>query len=223
MSKRELIFAAAGVVVGGAVGFAIGYKALKKKVEKNSQEKLDRQVQQLNDFEESLAEQYRWFTEEDEKDPAPAKKSAKERVKNHHDSAKNTFPSKDDVRKYNNVIDDVKCDDDITEEGFTVVTNSGKYRKPKVLGKEPKDLNDPDLEFDQEELYYYMSNELLVDENGDTINETDYIGNDLRRYGFMRGNGTLDYVWVRNYDHQVDYLVHRYASPDDSFMEEQDE
>lgn len=212
MSKRELIFAAAGVAVGGAVGFAIGCKALKKKVEKSSQEKLDREMQQVNDLEEKLHEKIKEVEEE---------------------SKSETEPSEDDISEYAETIDDLDYnpeDEDMDEETadiysdeFQVTQEPVKHRKPKVLGKEPKDPNDPDLEFDQEELYYYMSNELLIDDNGNPINETDYIGNDLRRYGFMRGNGTLDYTWVRNYDHQVDYLVHRYASPDDSFMEEQDE
>lgn len=211
MSKREMIFAAVGAAVGGAVGFTIGFKIVKKKVEKNSQEKLDREMKQVNDLEESLRKQINKLDEES-----------------------NDFETENDIPEetyndYSNLIkeEDVEVEpgiDDICEEEIKVVeTPPAKHRKPRVL---KRDDSEEDPGFYKEDVYYYMSNELLLDSDGNILNETDTIGNDLRRYGFLQGQGSADEVMVRNYDLETDYIVHRRScAPEDDFefMEEQDE
>lgn len=188
MNKREMIFGIAGVVVGGTTGFVIGYKLLEKKVQKKHDEKLHREVEQLRNTE------------------------------NGSEESDISETSEQDVEEYEEIVDDLQyavdeeSEDenmkDICDEGVEVTINK-KHQKPKVLGKTQMDIDDPDLKYDTEELYYFMEDRVLLDANGQAVNEIDLIGNNLRRYGFMQGEGDLDTVWVRNYDYEVDYEVHR--------------
>ena len=200
MNKREMIFGIAGVVIGGSVGFAIGYKLLEKKVQKKHDETLQREVEQLRNIE------------------CGTKK------------CDISDASEKDAEVYEEIVDDLQyavdeesedenmkdiCDEDVE------VTINKKHQKPKVLGKTQMDIDDPDLKYDIEELYYFMEDKVLLDTNGQAVDEIDLIGNNLRRYGFMQGEGDLDTVWVRNYDYEVDYEVHRdICSSSEMFGEE---
>lgn len=200
MNKREMIFGIAGVVVGGATGFLVGYKMLEKKVQKEHDEKLQREVEQLSNSE------------------------------NGSEESDISETSEQDVEAFGKMVDDLQyavdeesededmkdiCDEDVE------VTINKKHQKPKVLGKTQMDIDDPDLKYDTEELYYFMEDKILTDTNGHQVDEIDLIGNNLRRYGFMQGEGDLDTVWVRNYDYEVDYEVHRdIGSSSEMFGEE---
>lgn len=205
ITKREVIFAAAGAVVGGAVGFGVGYTLLKKKVTKDNNEKLDNQMSQL----------------------VKSKENYDKLIKEKEEESKNTVeketPEETDIsqKEYEEMVDKLEYEDfDILQEQhFT-------HRDPKVLGKSPVDKDDPDISFPRESLTYYMGSELLVNESGDLLDETDTIGNNPRRYGFLQGRGDANAIWVRNYDLETDYLVTRTIrdiSEDYDIQEESDE
>lgn len=206
MNKREVIFAAVGTVAGGAIGFAIGYKALKKNVEKDSREELDREMKQVVDLENKLNEMIK-----------------KQETETEDDIPEEVFNEYHDLVQEENVEVDPSVDD-ICEEIEIVDTPPVKHRKPRVLKKDDTEKM-PD--FYKEDIYYYMNSELLLDADGHVLNETDTIGNDLRRYGFLQGQGTADEVTVRNYDLETDFTVKRRAcTPEDDnfvFVEDSDE
>lgn len=186
MNKREMIFGIAGIIVGGATGFIVGYKMLEKKVQKEHEEKLQREVEQLTNpvdtVEEDVSETsdpeiHNVFKEyEIDEDPA--------------EFAEEEEPMED-------ISDDIE------------VTVNRKHHAPKVLGKTQIDVDDPDLKYSGEELYYFMGDDTLTDSDGNIIDEVNTIGRNPRRYGFMKGSGDLDGIWVRNYDYETDYLIHR--------------
>lgn len=207
MNKERMIFGIAGAVVGGAVGFFAGYKLLEKKVQKDHDAKLKREVEQLKTMRETPE------GNDISEDENPEKKET-------------------EVQEFSEIIDDLQyrfkdneeseeeAVSDIYDEEFEVKINE-KHRNPKVLGKTQMDPDDPDLKYDSEELFYFMDDDILTDSDGHHIDETDTIGKSLRRYGFMQGGGDLDSVWVRNYDFEVDYEVHREAgSSSEMFGEE---
>ncbi len=207
MNKERIIFGIAGAVVGGTVGFVVGYKLLEKKVKKEHSEKLEREVEQLKTMSES--------------DISPTEEK---------DSEKKPKKDEKDTQQFSEIINDLQYGfdeeskeeavDDIYDEEFEVKINE-KHHNPKVLGKAQMDSDDPDLKYDSEELFYFMEDDVLTDSDGHRIDETDTIGNSLRRYGFMQGGGDLDSVWVRNYDFEVDYEVHReVGSSSEMFGEE---
>ena len=207
MNKERVIFGIAGAVVGGAVGFFAGYKLLENKVRKDHDEKLKREVEQLRTMQDIPEEN---DISEDE----------------------NSEKKEKEVQEFSEIIDDLQYGfedeeeseeeavSDIYDEEFEVKINE-KHRNPKVLGKTQMDPDDPDLKYDSEELFYFMDDGVLTDSDGHHMDETDTIGNSLRRYGFMQGGGDLDSVWVRNYDFEVDYEVHReVGSSSEMFGEE---
>lgn len=204
MNKEQMIFAAAGAVAGGVVGFAIGYFALKSKVTKDNDEKLERQFKQAHANEEALKDEI-------------------EELKHQKESDEEEYQEL--VEEYEPEEDDADILDEDGEE-VEIAPADLKHRDPRVLRGDwtqgPWCDEDGDIDFNQEELWYYMSNELLVDEDGEVRNETDTIGNNLRRYGFLSGQGSSDEVWVRNYDQETDYLVHRCLAPDEEITEEED-
>ncbi len=208
MNKREMIFGITGVVAGGMLGFLTGYKLLEKKVQREHDEKLQRQVSQLHNIEDST----------DAKDTNDISDVSETEMKDFNTMVndlkygldKNEVENEHEDESMNSVSDD--------DVEITIIK---KHRKPKVLGKTQMDIDDPDLKYDSEELFYFMEDKVLTDTNGLLVDESDLIGNNLRRYGFMQGEGDLDTVWVRNYDYEVDYEIHRDAgSSSEMFGEE---
>lgn len=187
MNKREMIFGIAGAIVGSAAGFLIGYKMLEKKVQKEHEEKLQREVDQLSNRED---------TDEDI--------SGKNYTEIHNvfkEYEVNEDPAEQETDEEEDSMEDNS--DDIE------VTVNHKHHAPKVLGKSQIDVDDPDLRYSSEELYYFMGDDVLTDSDGNIIDEVNTIGRNPRRYGFMKGSGDLDGIWVRNYDYETDYLIHR--------------
>lgn len=212
MNKERLIFITIGTVIGGISGFVIGYKLLEKKVQTEHEKKLQREVAQLK-------------PEVTDQDNDTEKDISKE-------SDSHDYSDEEDNQKYKDLIDNLDYEiiddasdedvesDDISDEEIEV-TIKKKHQNPKVLGKTQLDADDPDLKYDSEELFYFMEDNVLTDADGQHVDEFNTIGNNLRRYGFFHGEGDLDTVWVRNYDYEVDYEIHRdVGSSSDMFGEE---
>lgn len=216
--KEKIIFGGIGFAAGTLVGFLVGYKLLDKKLRKEYCEKLDRVTTELN-----------------------AKETDSSDYDDYNDSKK-----AEDSKEYDKIISNLryKVDEDtIDEENNEADTNTTennpedvsdgdisvekeppkKYRSPKPLGENEFDENEPDLVYPVKDIYYFMQSELLTDENGQLLNETDTIGNKLRGWGYMSGQGKDD-IWVRNYELETDYHVHRkLCAIEDEFGEEQNE
>ena len=87
------------------------------------------------------------------------------------------------------------------------------YRKLKgdkieVLGNDPIDKMYPDISYEQKTLLYFVYDDLLVDEEGDAVDEEELIGNKLRQFHWY--DDDADHVWVRNNQTETDYEVQKF-------------
>lgn len=80
-----------------------------------------------------------------------------------------------------------------------------KGRNIDVLGKSPIDKDYPDIHYDEEELLYFIPDDILTDELGSIVNEQELLGSKLRQFGWFQNN--QEDVWVRNNPYSRDYHV----------------
>ena len=74
-----------------------------------------------------------------------------------------------------------------------------------VLGKQPLDHEWPDVHYDEEELKYFIPDDILTDDLGNRVNEKELIGDKLRRFNWF-SNAQED-IWVRNNPLSRDYHI----------------
>lgn len=83
-----------------------------------------------------------------------------------------------------------------------------KGDKIEVLGNDPIDKMYPDISYEQKTLLYFVYDDLLVDEDGDAVDEEELIGNKLRQFHWY--DDDADHVWVRNNQTETDYEVQKF-------------
>lgn len=83
-----------------------------------------------------------------------------------------------------------------------------KGDKIEVLGNNPIDKMYPDISYEQKTLLYFVYDDLLVDEEGDAVDEEELIGNKLRQFHWY--DDDADHVWVRNNQTETDYEVQKF-------------
>lgn len=74
-----------------------------------------------------------------------------------------------------------------------------------VLGKVNIDNDYPDIRYEEEELLWFIPDQVLTDAMGNFVDEEDLIGDKLRKFGWFQ-NGQED-IWVRNNPLTRDYHV----------------
>lgn len=217
LTAREVVVGVAGLAAGLAAGIAIAHVVEKRKYE----DALDDIVEQ------SKNEPCKMPEPEEDEDEALERVKAKVEAAKADDQQYQEYV--DLVKKANAIVDENRGEPDDDEEepepevmpDGTHVYQDGdydveikqeppkKHKKPKVLGAEKTDPDDPSTDYKAENIYYFMRSEVLTDKWGHVINETDTIGPNPRRFGFMNGQGKADTIWIRNYDRERDYLLHR--------------
>lgn len=88
-----------------------------------------------------------------------------------------------------------------------------QYEKKKgdkidVLGNRPIDNEWPDVSYEEEELLYFMQDDVLTDEDGTFVDGHELLGDKLYRFGWFK-NGE-EAVWVRNNKLHRDFHVVKY-------------
>ena len=74
-----------------------------------------------------------------------------------------------------------------------------------VLGKQPIDHEWPDIHYDEEQLLYFIPDDILTDDIGNRVDERELIGNKLRQFNWFANN--QEDIWVRNNPLSTDYHV----------------
>lgn len=98
-----------------------------------------------------------------------------------------------------------------------------QYEKKKgdkiaVLGSSPIDDEYPDIQYEESTIYYFTMDDLLVDEDGNAIDELEILGDKLRKFNWYSGDD--EEVWVRNGPKKMDYHVVKYHTSYDDFFGE---
>lgn len=207
--KDTIIF-----LVGGAIGYFIGYKRAEKKWKKKAED-------EISDMEHYYKEKY--------PDPEPAKETKTDKVMTADDgivpvtaNVKFDKPDPTDYTQYypENQTDPAEAEhpqDDETEDeenhydGLEMTENAKKNRKrpPKMISGDDYG-NEPG--FAELSLLYYQGNDILTldeDENGEDIIYFDeiesYIGDALHKFGFADNQEKT--IYVRNYQRMADYMI----------------
>lgn len=192
LTKRDIIFTAAGAVIGAIVS----YKIVDKKLSNEYHEKLNRVV--------------KGHTDTDSINKKEEKEDSKE-------------VSQDDISDYSKMVDDLMYmasedegneieepdyeDDELAMQkvpNHPIVIGNDNYVEGDIAGNG----------YDVANLHYLQKSGILVDDDGNPVDMTEYIGNELIKRGFTQYNSTKDgnrygknAVWVRNYPYEMNYLV----------------
>ena len=93
-----------------------------------------------------------------------------------------------------------------------------KGNKITVLGNSPIDDEYPDIQYEESTIYYFTTDDLLTDEDGNAIDELEILGDKLRKFNWYSGDE--EEVWVRNNPKKMDYHVVKYHTSYDDFFGE---
>lgn len=93
-----------------------------------------------------------------------------------------------------------------------------KGNKIAVLGNTPIDEEYPDIQYEESTIYYFTTDDLLTDEDGNAIDELEILGDKLRKFNWYSGDE--EEVWVRNNPKRMDYHVVKYHTSYDDFFGE---
>lgn len=82
-----------------------------------------------------------------------------------------------------------------------------KKNKGKIvpIQKDEWDTDFPEIDYDHKDLYYFTTDDVLTDENGNHLDEAEYIGTKPRQFGWM--NNDEEKIFIRNNPKETDYQV----------------
>lgn len=82
------------------------------------------------------------------------------------------------------------------------------------LSADEWDTDFPQVDYPRGDLHYFVEDDLFTDDDGNPINEEEYIGNRPRQFGWMANNE--DKIYIRNNPKETDYVVwkHRCTAED---------
>lgn len=187
LTKRDVIFTAIGTIIGAVVS----YKVVDKKLSDEYHKKLQRVVNGHTDKD----------NEETNKESKKEDKEVSEEVS-------------DDISDYSKMVNNLMYMASDEEEPETDYEDDEvaikKVPNHPVICEDDDDLNNG---YDSANLHWLQKSQILVDDDGNPVDMTDYIGNDLLKK-FTQYNSAKtgnrygkDAIWVINYPHEMNYLV----------------
>lgn len=228
MNSSTIIFATISFATGATVGFLAGWKWMEKKAQefnevRDNKEEKTKEIKETKEAKSINPSKPQIVSNGPAKIATPESKGvdysayAKKVEELNYAKAETEHPKDSDEDE---VIDDSEeqvpeeeedYDQRIQRETDEINQTYQKYLKDhenaiEVLGGQPIDKEYPDISFDQETLYYFTFDDLLVDENGVAIDEVDIIGPKLRDGKWYTNSNYRD-TWIRNHKYQTDYHV----------------
>lgn len=85
-----------------------------------------------------------------------------------------------------------------------------EYRKRNAgkivpIQKDEWDTDFPEVDYEKKDLYYFTVDDVLTDEDGNIVNEEEFIGTKPRQFGWMANNE--EKIYIRNNPKETDYQV----------------
>lgn len=80
--------------------------------------------------------------------------------------------------------------------------NKGKIE---LMTQDDWDTDFPENDYEREDLYYFTESDVLTDEDGNTLDEDEYIGPKPRQVGWMRSPD--ENIYVRNHNKEKEYRI----------------
>lgn len=91
--------------------------------------------------------------------------------------------------------------------------NDIEYTWNREIGNDP---DNPDVCYDEEELYYFVNDETLTDEDGNIIDEERYLGVKPRQFGWFENE--KEDIYVRNNPLERDFRVNKVQASKDAYF-----
>ena len=224
MDDKVLVKAFMAFTAGTALGFAIGYFLNKRESEVKEQEVMEafklysQKSEEINNDE----------CEDDVKFEGvkPAKFAKPDGTKGINYSKYNKdlqekidseSPSDDDPD------DEDECEDDLNMEDYEetyeemlerqseeYIEHAEQYRrehkgKIELMQSDEWDTDFPETDYEHQDLYYFTEDDKLTDEDGNVLDEEEYIGPKVRQVGWMRSPD--DVIYIRNHPKEKEYRV----------------
>lgn len=91
--------------------------------------------------------------------------------------------------------------------------NDIEYTWNREIGNDP---DNPDVCYDEEELYYFVNDETLTDEDGNIIDEERYLGVKPRQFGWFENE--KEDIYIRNNPLERDFRVNKVQASRDAYF-----
>lgn len=224
MNDKVLVKAFMAFTAGTALGFAIGYFLNKRESEEKAQEameafKLYSQKSEVINNDEC---------EDDIKFEGvkPAKFAKPDGTKGINYSKYNKdlqekidseSPSDDDPDDEDELDDDLNMEDYeetyeemLERQSEEYIEHAEQYRrehkgKIELMQSDEWDTDFPETDYEHQDLYYFTEDDKLTDEDGNVLDEEEYIGPKVRQVGWMRSPD--DVIYIRNHPKEKEYRV----------------
>ena len=225
MNDKVLVKAFMAFTAGTALGFAIGYFLNKRESEAKAQEAMEAFKLYSQKSEETIKnDEY----EDDVKFEGvkPAKFAKPDGTKGINYSKYNKdlqekidseSPSDDDPDDEDEYEDDLNMEDYeetyeemLERQSEEYIEHAEQYRrehkgKIELMQSDEWDTDFPETDYEHQDLYYFTEDDKLTDEDGNVLDEEEYIGPKVRQVGWMRSPD--DVIYIRNHPKEKEYRV----------------
>lgn len=224
MDDKVLVKAFMAFTAGTALGLAIGYFLNKRESESKAQEVMEafklysQKSEEINNDE----------CEDDIKFEGvkPAKFANPDGTKGINYSKYNKdlqekidseSPSDDDPDDEDELDDDLNMEDYeetyeemLERQSEEYIEHAEQYRrehkgKIELMQSDEWDTDFPETDYEHQDLYYFTEDDKLTDEDGNVLDEEEYIGPKVRQVGWMRSPD--DVIYIRNHPKEKEYRV----------------
>lgn len=224
MDDKVLVKAFMAFTAGTALGFAIGYFLNKRESESKAQEAMEafklysQKSEEINNDE----------CEDDVKfEGVKAAKFAKpdgtkginysKYNKDLQEKIDSESPSDDDPDDEDELDDDLNMEDYeetyeemLERQSEEYIEHAEQYRrehkgKIELMQSDEWDTDFPETDYEHQDLYYFTEDDKLTDEDGNVLDEEEYIGPKVRQVGWMRSPD--DVIYIRNHPKEKEYRV----------------
>ena len=123
----------------------------------------------------------------------------------------NGYTDPDDIQR---VVDDPDNEETYEErierqeiEREQAMAEYREKNKGKIVPIQREDFETdfPETDYDHKDLYYFTGDDILTDEDGNIVNEEEFIGNKPRQFGWMANDE--DRIYIRNHPKETEYAV----------------
>lgn len=225
MDDKVLVKAFMAFTAGTALGFAIGYFLNKRESEAKTQEAMEAFKLYSQKSEETIKNDE---FEDDVKFEGvkPAKFAKPDGTKGINYSKYNKdlqekidseSPSDDDPDDEDELEDDLDMEDYeetyeemLERQSEEYIEHAEQYRrehkgKIELMQSDEWDTDFPETDYEHQDLYYFTEDDKLTDEDGNVLDEEEYIGPKVRQVGWMRSPD--DVIYIRNHPKEKEYRV----------------
>lgn len=98
----------------------------------------------------------------------------------------------------------------IEREAEETLEHSERYKrehkgKIELMTQDDWDTDFPENDYEREDLYYFVDSDILTDEDGNRLDEIEYIGPKVRQVGWMQSPD--ENIYIRNHPKEKEYRI----------------